>query len=169
MVFTIPVHIGRLISRRSFLAAVGAVGTAGLAVGTTGSLSACTLSGLGGDKPETLSAEDTAALRSVATEAALLASRYDSAIAAQPAQANRLTTPRDAHRAHAAALAEILGEGPSAAATSGGSSTTLKALVETERAAAERAAAACQRTRSHHALLLASIAACRASHAEALS
>ena len=112
-------------------------------------------------------------LQPVLDEALTLAAAYDRAALAQPALSARLTPLGADHRAHAAALAKLIGEPlPSAApAASSGAPTagaTLAVLRKSEQQAQKTAAAACRQTSAARAALVGSIAACRATHAEAL-
>jgi hypothetical protein len=113
--------------------------------------------------------------------AALLA-RCEATIAAHPELADRLTPQRDDHRAHLAALAREIGPGldrpsanPSANTSTGsdavpvGDDASLEALIAAEKTGAASARAACLAGPSYRAVLLGSIAAARASHAEVLS
>jgi hypothetical protein len=104
---------------------------------------------------------------------ALLA-RYDAVIAAQPALADRLGQLRDDHKAHVDALYREIGAPsepprPSATGQPAGDGETLATLSDAEKAAAAAAHAACLAGPGYRAALLGSIAACRASHVEALS
>ncbi|GIJ45867.1 hypothetical protein Val02_27530 [Virgisporangium aliadipatigenens] len=140
--------------------------------GASGLLSGCAMPGfprLAG--PAVMADADL--LRGVLAESARLAARYEAAIGALPAEAERLTVVRDAHRAHADALLRALDTAtapadPSASAAPGGT-VTLKTLAEDERAASGRAATACLGVLSHHAPLVGTIAAARATHAESLA
>jgi hypothetical protein len=156
--------------RRTVLAA-GALLAGALAAG-----SGCSFPGFGPDEPDVIPPADTDALRAVAGESLDLAGRYDRAIAQVPDQSAKLTAIRDAHREHAAAISLSLDQSvaPSAAPSpsgsgGAGSGGVLKTLQAAERAAAERAAAACMAVASYYAPLLGTIAAGRASHAEALT
>jgi hypothetical protein len=168
MVFTVTMpwgwgQSGPVHARRSVLIGAAAVTAAGL-------LSACDLNG---DEPEVVPPPDAAALRQVAGEALDLAGRYDAAIEQGLDRAGTLTAIRDAHREHAAAIGRSLdasvapSAGPSASGATG-SGGAVRALQAAERAAAERAAAACVAVAAHYAPLLGTVAAARASHAEAL-
>jgi hypothetical protein len=105
-------------------------------------------------------------------EALALAASYDRVIVAQPALAARLTPLAEDHRAHAADLARLIGvavasAAPSAPAPSAAADTTAT-LRKAEQAAQKTAAAACKAAPADRAMLAGSIAACRATHAEAL-
>ncbi|MGH3716896.1 MAG: ferritin-like domain-containing protein [Micromonosporaceae bacterium] len=103
--------------------------------------------------------------------------RYDSALAAQPRLAERLTPLRDNHRTHIDELRQLIG--PSASATPSAASVpsspapaaekaTLAALRTAEREGQAYATQACLSGKPAYAGLLGSIAACRATHAEVL-
>ncbi|GID25825.1 hypothetical protein C8E87_4472 [Paractinoplanes brasiliensis] len=148
-------------SRRRVLGAVAA----GL---TTASLSGC---GLFDDEPEPPDPPDP--LQPLLDEAVALAASYDRAILAQPGLATRLTPLADDHRAHAAELARLIGEpppsaGPSASAAAGAPAETIATLRTAEQAAQKSAVAACLAAPADRTALVGSIAACRATHAEAL-
>ena len=107
-------------------------------------------------------------------EAIALAGAYDRAIAAQPALAARLTPLAADHRAHAAELARVIGASASASASppagapESGSADSVAGLKTAELAAQKTAVAACKAAPADRAALAGSIAACRATHAEAL-
>ncbi len=105
-------------------------------------------------------------------EALVLAAAYRDAATTHPTLAGRLTPITEAHAAHAAELARITKVAlPSATPTSStpaNSDATLTGLRERERAAGESATRACLAAPAERAALLASIAAARASHLEAL-
>jgi hypothetical protein len=168
MVLTVPVRNGMTLPRRSVLAATAALAT----------LSGCSVPRLFEDEPPPQAMPDADALRAIAADALVLAARHDAAIAAQPDLTARLTPLRDAHRDHAAAIGRALADsaGPAASGSPVPPSSApldrarlLKTLAADERAAAERAAAQCLVAPAYRAPLLGTIAACRASHAEALS
>jgi hypothetical protein len=194
MVFTVAMLSRSGLRRRSVL--TGAAGVAGsvTVAGLAGPLTiaalagSATVVGLGGcslpdrfgsGEPDTRAVADGDALRAVAADARQLAARHDAAIRQFPDQAARLTPLRDAHREHAAAIGRSLDGSaqpstavatPSASGSPGsGAAATLKALAALEKTAAERAAVACVQVASYHAPLVGTIAAARASHAEALS
>jgi hypothetical protein len=105
-----------------------------------------------------------------------LAARYDAAIATVPSLSAHLTPLRDDHRAHVLALSREIGltDAPSAStAPSAPAATdaagTLAALAAAEKIAQQEAEKACLAAPSYRAALLGSIAACRASHREALA
>jgi hypothetical protein len=183
MVLTVPVRTGRAHPRRSFLGATGTVAGAVAAAaltGTGGLLAGCSLPDVFGGEPDPRPLPDAEALRAVAADSLLLAARHEAAIGQVPDQATRLTALRDAHREHAAAIGRSLGESPGPSLVAGspsesgappgsGAAAVLRALATAERGAAERAAIACVQVESFHAPLVGTIAAARASHAEALT
>jgi hypothetical protein len=172
MVFTVAVP-PKFERRRLLRAAAALAGASGVG----GLLAGCDLSGLvGGGEPRPMPAVDRDALRSVAADALGLATRYDAAIGQHADQASRLRAIRDAHRAHADAVnrslaseAQPTAAQAASAAASGPSGTGLADLAAAERAAAERATAVCLQVQTYHAPLIGTIAAARASHAEALT
>lgn len=110
----------------------------------------------------------------VLDEALALAAAYDRAVVAQPGLASRLTPLAEDHRAHAAELARTIGTAapsaaaPSASASAPATTATPAELRTAEQAAQKNAVVACQAAPAARAALLGSIAACRATHAEAL-
>jgi hypothetical protein len=113
-----------------------------------------------------------------------LLGRYDAALATQPDLAARLRPVRQAHAAHAAELARLIGAttpGPSPAGAAPATAATgspgapadargtLAALRAAEVGGRRAAAAACLAAPPERAALLGSIAAARATHAEALA
>jgi hypothetical protein len=104
-----------------------------------------------------------------------LVAQYDAAIAGQPSLAERLTPLRDAHQAHAKALAQLIGRpasrlSPSAAPTSPAvdAAATLVELSTAEKAGQQQATDACLAAPAGRTALLGSITAARASHQEIL-
>jgi hypothetical protein len=101
-----------------------------------------------------------------------LAAEYDAAIAAQPELADRLAPLRDAHRAHAKALAQVIGRrasilspSPLAGTPAGQDGTAILAQLQAaEKAGQDEAAAACLAAPADRTALLGSITAARASH-----
>jgi hypothetical protein len=161
MVFTGVVRMSQDGSTRRRVLGMTAAGLGGAA------LSGCGL--FGHDSPASSGTDD--ALQPLLTEAVALAGAYDKAAAAQPDLAARLKPLADDHRAHASALAELLGKPvPSVAAATTGSGSTgvLAGLRTAEQAAQRNAVTACKPAPAGRAALLGSIAACRATHAEAL-
>jgi hypothetical protein len=109
------------------------------------------------------------AVQPLLTEAVALAGAYDKAAAAQPDLAARLKPLADDHRAHAAALAKLIGRSvPQAAPAALGSGDVLSGLRTAEQTAQRTAVTACKAAPADRAALIGSIAACRATHAEAL-
>ncbi|MEV0899051.1 hypothetical protein [Actinoplanes sp. NPDC049802] len=111
-------------------------------------------------------------LQPLLDEALALAAAYDRVILADAALAARLTPLADDHRAHATELARVIGTtapsaAPPASAPAGAADTTAT-LRKAEQAAQKTAMAACKAAPRERAGLAGSIAACRATHAEAL-
>jgi hypothetical protein len=105
-----------------------------------------------------------------------LAAQYDAAIAAQPQLAQQLSPLRDAHKAHAKALAQVIGQraarlsaSPAASAPAGDAAATRAQLRAAEKAGQDQAAAACLAARADRTALLGSITAARATHQEVLA
>jgi hypothetical protein len=154
---TVP---GPGISRRR---ALGMTAAAGLAVAGP---SGC---GLFDDEPEPLPEPDP--LQPILDEALALALAYERAAIAQPSLAARLSPLAGDHRAHAAELARVIGTvAPSAApsASAAAVAQTTAELRKAEQAAQRTATAAARTAQPERAGLVGSIAACRATHAEAL-
>jgi len=153
-------------TRRSFLR--GVLGVAGAGVLGPGALAGCDVlggDGGGGAQPHPL---DGFLLATVA-----LGDRYDATLAAVPALAPALTSVRDAHRAHATALAAELGkEVPKAPANAAPApadrAEAVAAFAAAEKSARDEAVAACLAGSARLAPLLGAIAAARASHLEVL-
>jgi len=144
--------------------------TAGVTLGAT-ALAGC---GIFDNGPDPTPPPD--ALQPVLDEALALAAAYDRAGVAQPGLAQRLTPLAADHRAHATELARVIGKAlPSAAAPAasdgtpaGEPSAALSTLRKAEQAAMRTATAAAKQAPAGRAALAGSIAACRATHAEAL-
>jgi hypothetical protein len=156
-------------TRRTFLRGVAGLAGAGLAAAATAStLAGCdVLSGGGGDPSEPHQWDALLA----ATVA--LGDQYDEVLSAVPALSTALTPVRDAHRAHAQALAEAIGTpvpaaSPVPTAPPADRSGAIAYLVAAERAGRDAAVAACVEATPRLAPLLGSIAAARASHLEVL-
>jgi hypothetical protein len=164
MVLTWPVGItGSGYTRRRLLS-----GTAGATLSAT-ALAGCGL--FGGDDDAKKQAAD--ALTPILTEALTLAAAYDRAVVAQPGLKARLTPLAADHRAHATALAKAIGVAVPSAAPSASSSATdatglLAELRKSEQAAQKTATTACKTAPAARTALIGSVAACRATHAEAL-
>jgi hypothetical protein len=150
-------------TRRRVLGAV-AVATTGAATGGCGLF----------DDPEPAAPD---ALQPVLDEALALATALDRAALAQPGLAQRLTPLAADHRAHVTELSRVIGKAaPSASAAqaasgapdAGNPAALLKQLRSAAQAAQRTANAACRQAPAARAALVGSIAACRATHAEAL-
>jgi hypothetical protein len=160
-------------SRRAVLCSV-----AGAAIGIAGA-SGLTGCGLLGNNPAPDRADP---LDGLLAGTLALASRYGTAIAVWPELTERLTPIRDAHRAHATALATLIGKptkttAPSVSSVSSASPTSsaeasaadaLASLRTAEKTAQGDAATACLAAPAARAPTLGSITAARASHQEAL-
>jgi hypothetical protein len=165
MVFTGPVRMNAVRMNPERPSRRRVLGMAATGLGSA-ALSGC---GLFGSKPTTSSAEGDDAVQPLLTEAVALAGAYDKAAAAQPDLAARLKPLADDHRAHAAALAKLVGKAvPAAAPAAVGPGDVLAALRTAEQAAQRNAVTACKQAPADRAALIGSIAACRATHAEAL-
>jgi hypothetical protein len=184
MVFTVPVRTvrgdGR--PRRTVLRAVLSAGAAAVVAGCAGVAAGC---GLLGEDPPPPPPDPLAPL--LAGTVALIG-RYDTALAAHPDLAAGLDPVRRAHVAHAAELARLVGTPAPGTATppapAAGTTTppatppatgsppdargTLAALRAAEQGGRRAAAEACLAAPPERAALLGSIAAARATHAEAL-
>jgi hypothetical protein len=153
------------VMRRQVLGAL-ALGAAG-----TATLAGC---GIFDDDPEPVPEPD--ALQPLLDEALALAASYQRAALAQPGLAKRLAPIGETHRAHAQALAQLIGAvlpstgaSPSASATATEDpSGSVAALRTAETTGQQNAAAACRKTSPERAALVGSIAAARATHVEAL-
>lgn len=140
--------------------------TAGAAVAAT-TLGGC---GLFDGEPEPAPEPDP--LQPLLDEALALAAAYERAAVAQPDLAGRLTPLASDHRAHAAELARVIGPGaPSAAPVASAAAApgeTLEDLRRAEQRAQRTATQSARTVPADRAALVGSIAACRATHAEAL-
>jgi hypothetical protein len=159
----VPMHSGmtRRGLLRGFVASVGVAGV-GLATG-------CDLIGGSGGPP----ANSPHPLAGLLRETVTLADAYDAGIAAVPALAAVLAGPRDAHRAHAKALAQAISAatpkpGPSPTSRAGDRDAVLAGLVVAETKGRVSAEQACLSTGARLAPLVGSIAAARACHLEVL-
>jgi hypothetical protein len=145
-------------------------GVLGVAAGTVIVASTTGCSAFG-DDPEP---DKPDALQPVLDEALALAGTLDRAAVAVPGLATRLSPLAADHRAHAAELSRVIGKPvPTPGTSSAAPATTdqaalLKQLRSAVQAAQRTAAAAGRRAPTGRAALVGSIAACRASHAEAL-
>ena len=164
MVLTDPVVIwGNRYTRRRALGAA-----TGVALSAT-ALAGCGLFGDDDDDPKTADP-----LQSVLDEALALAAAYDRAVVSQPGLSSRLVPLAADHRAHATELARLIGAklptGTPAASTApaGDAAATIAGLRKSEQSAQRTAVAACKQAPAARAALVGSIAACRATHAEAL-
>ncbi len=154
------------ISRRGLLRGfAAAAGAAGVSLVAGCDLFGGTTANSGSDLPQPLDGflRDTIALGDM----------YDAAIVRVPALAAILTGPRDAHRAHAKALAQAISApspkpGPSPTVGGTDQATVLVALTEAETKGRDAAHGACVATVNRLAPLLGSIAAARACHLEVL-
>jgi hypothetical protein len=138
---------------------------------TAGAAVAATPAGCGlfDRKPDPLPEPDP--LQPVLDEALALVVAYERAAIAQPALTARLTPLAHDHRAHAAELARVIGVQPPSAAPGPSAASvapTLADLRAAVRAAQRTATTAAGRAQPERAGLVGSIAACRASHVEAL-
>jgi hypothetical protein len=163
MVLTIRVVIGG--SGHTRRGVLGVAAGAAIAASTSG----C---GLFGNDPQPVRPD---ALQPVLDEALALATSFDQAALAAPDLAGRLTPLAADHRAHATELSRVIGKAapsPRAAASSapaGGDAATLLRQLRTAVQTAQRTAATAGRQApAARAALVGSIAACRATHVEAL-
>jgi hypothetical protein len=141
----------------------------GLTAGATVAFSAPAGCGLFDEDPEPLPEPDP--LQPILDEALALAGAFERAAIAQPALAARLTPLAEDHRAHAVELARVIGTVSASAAPSASAAQIAQTPAElrtAEQAAARTATTAARTARPERVALLGSIAACRASHAEAL-
>lgn len=175
MVFTWPVenwHTRQpggtdLSRRRVFRLAAGAALAGGATV-----LAGCGL--LGDDEPAPVPPPDP--LTPLLEEALRMAAAYDAAVQARPELSGRLAPLAAAHRAHATELARMVRPPASGAPATSGSApppagepgAVLSGLRKAEEAGQRTAATACRAAPAERAALLGSIAAARATHAEAL-
>jgi len=123
------------------------------------------------------SASAPAELAGVLAAAVTLASGYQATLLAQPGLADRLNPLLADHSAHISALLTATGQPTSPAPTAtvtpsavpGDQAAALAQLRAAEQSAQVDAVAACVAAPAGYAALLGSIAACRASHVEALA
>jgi hypothetical protein len=162
------VHNRGTTSRRAFLRGVaGVVGTA--AAGAV--LAGCDPFG---GSPSGQNTDQPTALLDFMANTSALADRYDATISAVPSLPGTLGQIRDAHRAHAKALATALGvDAPRSGAPATRPPTdgpaAMAALAAAEKTARDDAVAACLAAAARYAPLLGSIAAARATHLEVLT
>ncbi|HET6530488.1 MAG TPA: hypothetical protein VFH03_07725 [Actinoplanes sp.] len=141
----------------------------GLTAGATVALTAPAGCGLFDTEPEPLPEPDP--LQPILDEALALATAFDRAAAAQPTLTARLLPLAEDHRAHAIELARVIGTAAASAAPSASAAPvapTPAGLRAAEQAAARTATTAARTAPPERVGLLGSIAACRATHAEAL-
>jgi hypothetical protein len=159
-------------SRRAFLG--GLLGVAG--AGALGAGSLATLTGCDILRPSNPPADPVPpALQGFLAATSALGDRYDATLTAVSSLPPRVGQIRDAHRAHARALAQAIGAlTPAPSGSSSGGAPTdhdqaLAALVAAEKAAHQEAVAECMASTPRFAALLGSIAAARATHLVALA
>jgi hypothetical protein len=164
-----PTTVAPLTSRRTFLR--GVVGLTGVSL--TGAVATSALAGCDALPTGSGGASEPHPLEGLLGATVALGDQYEMAIAAVPALSAGLKPVLDAHRAHAAALAEAIGvsvppasPGPSPVPSNRAGATA--ALAAAERAGRDAAVAACVEATPRPAALLGSIAAARASHLEVL-
>lgn len=140
--------------------------TAGAAL-VIGGASGC---GLFDSDPEPLPGPDP--MQPVLDEALALTIAYDRAVLADPERAALLTPLAEDHRVHAAELARLINRptpsAPGPSASTAAVDRSAEELRELERTAQRTATTLARVAPPETAGLLASIAACRASHVEAL-
>jgi hypothetical protein len=164
-----PTTAASLTSRRTFLR-----GVAGLAgVSLAGAAAASALAGCDALPTGGGPAGETHELEGLLSAAVALGDQYEMAIAAVPALSAGLKPVLDAHRAHAAALADAIGvsvppASPGPSPVPAQRAGAVAALAAAERAGRDAAVAACVEATPRLAALLGSIAAARASHLEVL-
>jgi hypothetical protein len=156
----------RLTSRRSFLR--GALAVTGIGAAGLGGLAGCDLFDTG---PSTV--PPTPELDGLLISTVALGHLFDITITGVPALDGLLTPLRDAHRAHAEAIAASIGRPLPSPVPLGGTPPTdrkaaLAALVAAEKAGQTEALNACLAASTRLAALVGSIAAARASHLEVL-
>lgn len=159
-VFDVHSAISRRGVLRGFLAVAGLAGAS--------SVAGCDLLG-GTAGPEEI--ELSPELTELLAQTVALGDAYEGAITRAPSLAPQLTGPRDAHRAHAEALAVALAQpSPSAGTTEGATdpAVVLAELIDAETRGLEAARTACLAAPTRLASLLGAIAAARACHLEVL-
>jgi hypothetical protein len=162
----VPVRSRPSISRRQFLR--GVLGVTGVA-----SVSLATGCGLLGDGSQTPPPPDP--LVGFLQDTTALADLYEAGLAAVTTLGPVITGPRNAHRAHARALAQAIGvaaprpSGTATAAAPGSDrASVLAGLIAAENKARDAAVEACLSAAARLAPLVGSIAAARATHLEVL-
>ena len=158
-----------LTSRRTFLR--GAAAMAGVSL--AGAATASALTGCDVFSKGTGAATEPHGLEGLLGATVALGDQYDLTMSAVPALAPAITPVRDAHRAHAQALADAIGVPVPAASPPPGQVPAdrpgaLAQLTSAEKAGRDAAVAACVEATPRLAGLLGSIAAARASHLEVL-
>jgi hypothetical protein len=133
-----------------------------------GAAGAVTLGGCGVFEKDEETPKPPDPLQPLLDEALALAAAYDRALVTEPGLATRLTPLADDHRAHAAELARVIGASPAPAPSAQNGQETIQDLRQAEQKAQKTAVAACKNAPANRAALVGSIAACRATHAEAL-
>jgi hypothetical protein len=168
-------HPGQPIAttRRTFLRGLLGVSSAGAAA----ALSGCDIFASNSPPPAEAVPPELAGFLAATTA---LGDRYDATLAAVDALPATVGRIRDAHRAHAVALAKAIGAptptaSPGGAGPSGAASAptdrdqALAALVTAEKAAHDAAVTECLASSPRYAALLGSIAAARQTHLMALA
>jgi hypothetical protein len=107
-------------------------------------------------------------LQPLLDEALALAAAYDRAIAADPGAGARLAPLAADHRAHAAELTKVINPAANPSSARSAAPAAPASLREAEQSAQRTAVAACMAAPADRAALVGSIAAGRATHAEAL-
>lgn len=158
-------------SRRAFLRGVlGVAGAGALGVGSLATVTGCDVFGSAAAPADQV----PPALKGFLESTSALGDRYDATLAAVDSLPATVGQIRDAHRAHARALAQAIGAPTPAPSASPGRipidrDQALAALVTAEKAAHDEAVAECLATSPRFAALLGSIAAARATHQVGLS
>jgi hypothetical protein len=123
--------------------------------------------GLFDSGPDPISEPDP--LQPILDEALALAGAYDRLAAARPELSARIVPLAEDHRAHAAELSRLIGSAaPSGQASAPPAAGSLSEMRKAESAAMKTANASARTAPADRAALVGSIAACRATHVEAL-